>query len=62
MVSSAIWKTQVSFSITKQSKLHESEGRAQFAIDEKLTSVFFPNWTRIHTSYYYGCMYETRAK
>ncbi len=46
MVSSAIWKkhARVSFSsvvFQRRSKLHESEGRVQFDVFEKLTSVCF---------------------
>ncbi len=42
MVSSAIWKkhARVSF-FQRRSKLHEFEGRVQFEVFEKLTSVCF---------------------
>jgi hypothetical protein len=51
MVSSAIWKKRV---FQRLSKLHESEGRVQFEVFEKLTSVcFFSNCTRNHTITYW---------
>jgi hypothetical protein len=42
MVSCAIWKKYARVSFSKPlSKLHESEGRVQFEVFEKLTSVCY---------------------
>ena len=41
MVSSAIWKKHARVSFSKTIKMHEFEGRVQFEVFEKLTSVCF---------------------
>ena len=41
MVSSAIWKKHARVCFQRRSKLHESEGRVQFEVFGKLTSVCF---------------------
>ncbi len=50
MVSSAIWKKRARVSFQRRSKLHESEGRVQFEVFEKLTSVCF---FKLHEKLYY---------
>ncbi len=51
MVPSAIWKKHARVRVfQRRSKLHESEGRVQFDVFEKLTSVFF---FKLHEKPYY---------